>query len=385
MLASIVEKETAIPAERPRVAAVYVNRLQRGMALDADPTLVYGIAHGTPLGRGLTSAELAAPGPYNTYLNPGLPPTAIGNPGRASLAAAMDPPATGELYFVASGGGGPSLFFRDAGAAGPPTSPSCAPGSGRIRRPPRATTTTTVRKVTTVTREAAPPRGGPLMGLTGMTGFGPGGRGAGPVVVGGRGALGQRPHAGGALQGAARLRRPGAHGAGAGAGALRPRQRHRLAAGAPRRGRRPGAGRSRCGRAPAGAGASLRGERPRRAAALRRPALRARRDRRRRARRLARDPAPRPRPPWPLPLAQALDGLLTARAGEGRGPAPGALGRGRPHRGADRRRGRPRRRAGVLALKARYAARLSELIGEARAPRARRAGGRRAGAEGRRA
>ena len=157
VLASIVEKETAIPAERPRVAAVYVNRLQRGMALDADPTLVYGIAHGTPLGRGLTSAELAAPGPYNTYLNPGLPPTAIGNPGRASLAAAMDPPATGELYFVASGGGGPSLFSA--------TLEQQAANVAKLRAwerahptPARATTTTTVRKVTTVTREAAPPR-----------------------------------------------------------------------------------------------------------------------------------------------------------------------------------------------------------------------------------
>ena len=111
ILASIVEKETAIPAERPRIAAVYVNRLQRGMPLQADPTVIHGITHGAgPPGRPLTAHDLLQQGPYNTYLTPGLPPTPIGNPGRASLAAVMDPPVTNELYFVASGGGGPSLF-----------------------------------------------------------------------------------------------------------------------------------------------------------------------------------------------------------------------------------------------------------------------------------
>ncbi|MEO6338662.1 MAG: endolytic transglycosylase MltG [Caulobacteraceae bacterium] len=105
-LASIVEKETAVPAERPKVAAVYVNRLRRSMRLEADPTLVYGITGGQPMGRGLLESELLTPGPYNTYLNVGLPPTPIGNPGRASLAAVLDPPATEDIFFVADGTGG---------------------------------------------------------------------------------------------------------------------------------------------------------------------------------------------------------------------------------------------------------------------------------------
>ena len=105
-LASIVERETSVAAERPRVAAVYLNRLRIGMKLDADPTLIYSISHGEPLGRGLRMSELQADTPYNTYMHPGLPPTPIGNPGRASLAAVMDPPDTTELYFVASGTGG---------------------------------------------------------------------------------------------------------------------------------------------------------------------------------------------------------------------------------------------------------------------------------------
>ena len=105
-LASVIEKETALASERPRVAAVYVNRLRANMVLAADPTLIYGISRGYPLGRGLTRSELAADTPYNTYLHPGLPPTPIANPGRASLAAVLDPPHTQELYFVADGTGG---------------------------------------------------------------------------------------------------------------------------------------------------------------------------------------------------------------------------------------------------------------------------------------
>lgn len=111
-LASIVEKETALPSERPRVAAVYINRLRANMKLQADPTVIYGITGGTPLGRGIRASELAAATPYNTYVNYGLPPGPIGNPGRAALAAVMDPPDTSELYFVASGDGGGSTFSR---------------------------------------------------------------------------------------------------------------------------------------------------------------------------------------------------------------------------------------------------------------------------------
>lgn len=105
-LASIVEKETSVASERPRVAAVYVNRLKANMKLQADPTVIYGITSGAALGRGLRQSELEAPSPYNTYVNFGLPPGPIGNPGRASLAAVMDPPDTEELYFVADGSGG---------------------------------------------------------------------------------------------------------------------------------------------------------------------------------------------------------------------------------------------------------------------------------------
>jgi len=105
-LASIVEKETGLASERPKVAAVFVNRLRTGMRLGSDPTIIYGISRGRPLGRGIRLSELQRPTPYNTYLIEGLPPTPIANPGRAALAAVLNPPKTGDLYFVADGTGG---------------------------------------------------------------------------------------------------------------------------------------------------------------------------------------------------------------------------------------------------------------------------------------
>lgn len=106
-LASIIEKETGVAEEREQVASVFVNRLNRGMRLQTDPTVIYGITKGQGvLGRGLRRSELRAATPWNTYVIEGLPPTPIANPGRASLMAAAQPEDTPFVFFVADGTGG---------------------------------------------------------------------------------------------------------------------------------------------------------------------------------------------------------------------------------------------------------------------------------------
>ncbi len=107
VLASIIEKETGVADERRQVASVFVNRLNRGMKLQTDPTVIYGITRGEGvLGRGLRQSELRAETPWNTYVIDGLPPTPIANPGRASIEAALDPDSTEYIFFVADGSGG---------------------------------------------------------------------------------------------------------------------------------------------------------------------------------------------------------------------------------------------------------------------------------------
>ncbi|OSP53631.1 endolytic transglycosylase MltG [Pseudoruegeria sp. SK021] len=107
ILASIIEKETGVADERPWVSSVFVNRLNQGMRLQTDPSVIYGITKGQgPLGRGLLRSELANPTPFNTYTIPALPPTPIANPGREAIEAAVRPAETDFLFFVADGTGG---------------------------------------------------------------------------------------------------------------------------------------------------------------------------------------------------------------------------------------------------------------------------------------
>jgi UPF0755 protein len=106
ILASVVEKETAKPAERRMVAGVYSNRLRIGMPLQADPTVIYPVTRGKPLGRRILRSELQADNGYNTYARAGLPAGPIANPGRESIAAVLDPQQTRAIYFVADGTGG---------------------------------------------------------------------------------------------------------------------------------------------------------------------------------------------------------------------------------------------------------------------------------------
>lgn len=110
-LASIVEKETSVPAERRTVAGVYTNRLGIGMRLQADPTIIYPITRGKPLGRRILRSEIQAVNDYNTYSMAGLPKGPIANPGKASIAAVLDPEATDYIFFVARGDGS-HIFAR---------------------------------------------------------------------------------------------------------------------------------------------------------------------------------------------------------------------------------------------------------------------------------
>ena len=106
ILASVVEKETGVPSERRTVAGVYTNRLKQGIPLQADPTVIYPVTKGKPLGRRILRSELNANNGYNTYAMAGLPAGPIANPGRESLAATLNPEPTQALYFVAKGDGG---------------------------------------------------------------------------------------------------------------------------------------------------------------------------------------------------------------------------------------------------------------------------------------
>jgi len=107
ILASVVEKETGLAAERPHIAGVFVNRLNRGMRLQSDPTVIFALTQGqAPLGRTLLRSDWDYDDPYNTYVYAGLPPGPIANPGRDAIAAVLNPLETTDIYFVADGTGG---------------------------------------------------------------------------------------------------------------------------------------------------------------------------------------------------------------------------------------------------------------------------------------
>jgi len=106
ILASIVEKETGIPEERRHIAAVFENRLRLGMKLQSDPTIIYGITKGYPIGRRIRQSEIDAQTPYNTYAIPGLPVGPICNPGKDAILAVLNPEGSDDLFFVANGTGG---------------------------------------------------------------------------------------------------------------------------------------------------------------------------------------------------------------------------------------------------------------------------------------
>ena len=114
-LASIVEKETGKASERRTIAGLYSNRLKTGMMLQADPTIIYPITQGKPLGRRIRQSEIAAVNGYNTYTKLGLPDGPITNPGRESIAAVLDPASTDALFMVADGTGGHEFNRTNAG------------------------------------------------------------------------------------------------------------------------------------------------------------------------------------------------------------------------------------------------------------------------------